>query len=128
MRLVLPLCGVLAILKNEKKFGFFSNANPVLSYFQYIFAHCLTSKLRKNKKERERNKKNNNLILRKMFLAGLELTIPDCGGQCANHCATKASPLERVFVIYKQPIFIINLNGDKTVSMQSELLACLPTL
>ena len=30
--------------------------------------------------------------------------------------------------IYRQPIFIINLNTDKTVSMQSELLAFLPTL
>ena len=33
-----------------------------------------------------------------MFMAGLELTIPDSRGQCAKHCATKALQLERVFV------------------------------
>ena len=60
-------------------------------------------------------------------MAGLELTIPDSRGQCANHCATKAFQLKRVFVLFID-IFIINLNADKTVSMQSELLACLPTL
>ena len=58
MCLVLHLCGVFAILKNKKKFGFFSIANQVLSYFQYIFAHCFTSKLRKIKrKDRETKKK-----------------------------------------------------------------------
>ena len=43
----------------------------------------------KNKKERQGMKKNNNLILRKMITVGLELTPPDSGGQCANHCATR---------------------------------------
>ena len=33
-------------------------------------------------------------------MAGLELTIPDSRGQCANHCATKALQLERVFVLF----------------------------
>ena len=72
-------------------FDFFSIANAVtvLSYFQYIFAHFFTSKLKKIKKERPGNKKNNNLILMKMIIVGLELTIPDSGGQCANHCAAK---------------------------------------
>ena len=32
-------------------------------------------------------------------MVGLELTIPDFGGQCANHCTTKALHLERVFVL-----------------------------
>ena len=35
-----------------------------------------------------------------MFMAGLELTIPDSRGQCANHCAMKALQLERVFVLF----------------------------
>ena len=40
-----------------KKFGFFSIANPVLSYFQYIFADCFTSKLRKIKRKDKEIKK-----------------------------------------------------------------------
>ena len=72
-----------------KKFGFFSIANPVLSYFQYIFAHCFTLKLRKIKRKDKEMKKINKLILRKMIIVGLELTIPNSGGQCANHCVTK---------------------------------------
>ena len=82
-----PCVGYLLFWK-IKKFGFFSIANPVLSYFRYIFAHCFTS-IEKNKKERQGNKKNNNLILRKMIQAGLELTTPDSSGQCSNHCAKK---------------------------------------
>ena len=35
-----------------------------------------------------------------MFMAGLELSIPDFRGQCANHCAAKALQLERVFVLF----------------------------
>ena len=82
-----PCVGYLPFWK-IKKFGFFFIANPVLSYFQYIFAHCFTSKLRKIKrKDREMTKKK--LILRKMIQAGLELTTPDFSGQCSNHCAEK---------------------------------------
>ena len=81
-----PCVGYLPFWK-IKKFGFFSIANPVLSYFQYIFAHCFTSKLRKIKrKDREMTKK---MILRKMIQVGLELTTPDSSGQCSNHCAEK---------------------------------------
>ena len=147
-----PCMGYLPFWK-IKKFGFFSIANPVLSYFQYIFAHCFTSKLRKIKRKDEEIKKINNLILRKMIHAGLELTTPDSTGQCDNHCATKDLKLS-VYLsywgwillilrspkggccsilddlscsIYRQPIFISNLNTDKTVSMQSELFAFLPT-
>ena len=85
-----PCVGYLPFWK-IKKFGFFSIgiANPVLSYFQYIFAHCFTSKLRKIKRKDKEIKKNNNLILRKMMQVGLEFTTPDSSGQCANHCATK---------------------------------------
>ena len=83
-----PCVGYLPFWK-IKKFGFFSIANPVLSYFQYIFAHCFTSKLRKIKRKDKEIKKNNNLILRKMIQAGLELTTPDSSGQCSNHCAKK---------------------------------------
>ena len=32
-----------------------------------------------------------------------------------------------IFPMYGKPIFMINLNTDKTVSRQSELLTCLPT-
>ena len=70
-------------------FCFFSITNPVSPYFQYIYAHCFTSKLRKITRKDKEIKKNNNLILRKMIIVGLELTIPDSRGQCANHCATK---------------------------------------
>ena len=35
-----------------------------------------------------------------MFMAGLELTIPDSRGQCAYHSATQALPLDRVFVLF----------------------------
>ena len=35
-----------------------------------------------------------------MFIAGLELTIPDSRGQCANHCAMKDLQVERVFVLF----------------------------
>ena len=76
MCVIVPLCVVLAILK-KKKLGFFSIANPVLSYFQYIFAHCLTSKLRKIKKKDK--EKINNLIRRNMYRSGFELLIPDAG-------------------------------------------------
>ena len=90
MCLVFPLCGAFAILKN-KNVWLFSTANPVFPYFQYIFAHCFTSKLRKITKKDKEIKKIYiyNLILRKMIIVGLELTIPDSRGQCANHCATK---------------------------------------
>ena len=57
MCLVLPLCGVLAILKNKKKFGFFSIANLVVSYFEYIFEHRFTSKLKIKSKDKEIKKK-----------------------------------------------------------------------
>ena len=40
------------------------------------------------------------MILRKMFIAGLELTIPDSRGQCVNHCTTKDLPLVCVFVLF----------------------------
>ena len=43
---------------NIKKFDFFSIANPVFSYFQYIFAHCFTSKWRKIKRKDKEIKKN----------------------------------------------------------------------
>ena len=35
-----------------------------------------------------------------MFITGLEHTIPDSRGQCANHCAMKYLKLELVFVIF----------------------------
>ena len=83
-----PCVGYLPFWK-IKKFGFFSIANPVLSYFQYIFAHSFTSKLRKIKRKDKEIKIYNNLILRKMIQVGLEPTTLDSSGQCANHCAKR---------------------------------------
>ena len=91
-----PCVGYLPFWK-IKKFGFFSIANPVLSYFQYIFAHCFTSKLRKIKRKDKETKKK--LILRILIQAGLELTTPDSSGQCSNHCAKKALKLN-VYLSY----------------------------
>ena len=54
--------------------------------------------MEKNKNERQENKKK--LILSKMYVAGLELTIPDSRGQCANHCTMEGLKLERVFVLF----------------------------
>ena len=51
-----PCVGYLPFWK-IKKFDFFSIANPVLSYFQYKFAHCFTSKLRIIKKKDKEIKK-----------------------------------------------------------------------
>ena len=93
-----PCVGYLPFWK-VKKFGFFSIANPVLSYFQYIFAHLFYFKIEKNKKEKQGNKKKNNLILRKMIHVGLELTTPDYPGQYANHCAKRDLKL-RVYMSY----------------------------
>ena len=57
MSLIVPLCGGISNFekkkKKKKKLGFFSIANPVLSYFQYKFPHCFTSKLRKKEKDKE---------------------------------------------------------------------------
>ena len=35
-----------------------------------------------------------------MLIAGLELTIPDSRGQCANHCTVKDLKLQRVFILF----------------------------
>ena len=65
-----------------------------------------------------------------MFLAGLDLTTPDSGGQCANHCAMKELKLECLFVlfIYNRYLHICYKSEQGQNSMQSELLACLLTL
>ena len=63
-----------------------------------------------------------------MFSPGLELTTPSSPGRRSNHSAMKDSRFGRsIFLIYRQPIFKINFNTDKTVSRQSELFACRPT-
>ena len=81
--------------------------------------------IEKNTKERQGKK----LIRRKMYSAGFKLTSPGCRGQCSHHCAIEVSQFsDSIFPIYRQPIFIINLNTDTTVSRQSELLSCLPTV
>ena len=47
----------LSNFEQIKKLGFFSIANPVLSFFQYKFPQCFTSKLREKKKDKEIKKK-----------------------------------------------------------------------
>ena len=65
----------------------------------------------------------------KIYIAGLELTIPDSTGQCANHFAMEDLKIGAcICPIYRQSILIINLNTDKTLAMQSERLASLSTL
>ena len=49
MSFIVPLCGVLAILKKIKKLGFFSIANPVLSYFNINFQSVLFRNWEKKK-------------------------------------------------------------------------------
>ena len=125
MCLVLPLCGIFGILKNKnKKVWRLYHCKSCIVVLSIYIRTLFYFKVEKNKKERQGNKKNNRLIPRKMIIVGFELTIPDSGGQCANHCATKDLKL-RMYLSY---LFIMNLNTDKTVSMQSELLAFLPTL
>ena len=58
------------------------------------------------------------MILRKIDSAGIELTTLDFRSRCSNHCAFKISIWRYFFPIYRQPIFIILLNTDKTVSRQ----------
>ena len=109
-----------------KKLGFFSIANPVLSYLQYKFPHCFTSKLGKKGKNGEIKK----IILdkEKRFCPGLELMTPGSRGQRSNHFAMEDSRFGKsIFPIYRQSIFIINFNTDKTWSRQSEHFVCLPT-
>ena len=88
-----------------KKLGFFSIANPVLSYFQYKFPNCFTSKLRK--KGKQGNKKKS-LIRKKRYSPGLELMTPGSRGQRSNHFAMEDSRFGKsIFPIYRQSIFII---------------------
>ena len=62
MRLVLPLCGVFAILKNKKVWLLFHCKSSIV--VQYIFAHCFTSKLRKIKRKDKEIKNYNKHLLR----------------------------------------------------------------
>ena len=126
MCLVLPLCGVFAILKNKKKFGFFPIANPVLSLYICTLFYF---NIGKNKKERQGNKKK--III---WFWGKWFTWDSNSRPLILQASALTTALRKIYnwacicPIYRQPIFIINLNTDKTVSMQSELLAFLPTL
>ena len=58
-----------------------------------------------------------------MYNVGFELMTPDSRGRCSHHCAMEDLQFSgNIFPIYSQPISIMNLNTDKTVSKQSELL------
>ena len=64
----------------------------------------------------------------KRYSPGLELMTPGSRGQRSNHFAMEDSRFGKsLFPIYRQLIFIINFNTDKTGSRQSELFVCLPT-
>ena len=63
-----------------------------------------------------------------MYNPGLELMIPGSRGRRSNHFAMEDSLFGKsIFPIYRQPIYIINFNTDKTGSRQSDLFVCLPT-
>ena len=63
-----------------------------------------------------------------MYSLGLELMTPGSRGQRSNHFAIVDSQLRKsIFPIYRQSIFIVNFNTDKTGSRQSEHFVCLPT-
>ena len=83
-----PWVGYLPFWKIKKVWLLFHCKSSIVILSIYICTsfYC---KIEKNKKERQGNKKNNNLILRKMIHVGLELATPDSTGQCANHYATK---------------------------------------
>ena len=87
MCLVLPLCGVFAILKNKKVWLLFHCKSSIVILSIHICT-LFYFKIEKNEKERQGNDKKK-LILRKMIQAGLELTTPVSSGQCSNHCAKK---------------------------------------
>ena len=109
------LVWVFAILKNKKVWLLFHCKSSIVILSIHICT-LFYFKIKKNKKERQGKK----LILRKMIQAGLELTTPNSSGQCSNHCAKERFKIERVFVLFKDNQY---LHTDKTVSMQSELLA-----
>ena len=73
MYLIVTLCGI-SNFEKIKKLGFFSIANPVLSYFQYKFPYCFTSKLRKKKKNKEI--KNNNFFYKENGYSGIRTHDP----------------------------------------------------
>ena len=53
---------------------------------------------------------------------------PGSKGQRSNHFAMEDSRVGKsIFPIYRQSIFIINFNTDKTGSRHSEHFVCLPT-
>ena len=63
-----------------------------------------------------------------MYSPGLELTTPSSSGRRSNHFAMKDSRFgQSMLLIYRQSIFKINFNTDKTVSRQPEFFACRPT-
>ena len=93
-----PYVGNLPFWKIKKVWFLFHCKSSIVILSIHIYT-LFYFKIEKNKKERQGNKKNNNLILRKMIIMGLELTISESRGQCAYHCATKWFKTERVFVL-----------------------------
>ena len=67
--------------------------------------------------------------MRKMCSLGFELTILSFWRQTLYPLRHgRFTILKSIFPIHRQLINRINFNTDKTVSRQSELYACLPTL
>ena len=89
---------------------------------------CFTSKLRKKGKDKE-NKKKLSLIRKKKGISpGFELMTSGFRGQRSNHFAVEDSRFGKsIFPIYRQSIFIINFNTDKTGSGSSRNSVCLTT-
>ena len=121
-----PYVGVFAFLKNKKVWLLFHCKSSIVVLSIYIRT-LFYFKIEKNKKERQGNKK----IIIWFWIKWLSLD------SNSRSLILEASALTTALrKIYNwacicsiwQPIFIINLNTDKTVSMQSELLAFLPTL
>ena len=127
MCLVLPLCGALAILKNKNVWLLFHCISSIAVLSIYIRT-LFYFKIEKNNKERQGNKK---VII---WFWGKWLLWDSNSWSLILEASALTTALRKIYnwvcicPIYRQPIFIINLNTDKTVSIQSELLAFLPTL
>ena len=116
--------GISNFEKNKKAWLLFHCIYGIV--VQYKFAHCFTPKLRKIKRKDKEIKKQS--LIGKMYSSSLELMAPGSRDRRSNHFAMEDSRFGKfIFPIYRQSIFIINFNTDKTGSRQSELFFCLPT-
>ena len=107
MCLIVPLCGVLKILKNKKVWRLFHCKSFIVVLSIYIRT-LFYFEIEKNKKGRQGKPKK--IIRRNMYSTGFELTTSDSRGRCSHHCAIDDLQFsDAIFPIYRKPIFIINL-------------------